>query len=347
MEKARVLLVGCGGIGCIAALNLEFGGRAEVTAVLRSSYQIVKDRGFTINSVDHGQIRGFRPTEILPSIPDVSKPGISPFDYIVCATKNIPVISTPVADLIRPAVTPGSTTILLLQNGLNIQVPVQEAFPDNVILSGISMCGSSEPKPGTIDHNLHDELRIGPFEDFGHAAERAKDLVARFNAGGRCTCHYDDNVTFSRWKKLLYNAVYNPVGALTRLDTGDMQLCPDLVDEVIRPGMKEIQAAAAAYGQELTDEMIESTIVTEPINAHISPIHPSRGPYAINISCTDENIVLTLPQEQYIEVENLLGEPLRAAHARQVPTPILQNHYSLASSYQWKLHSKKDISEVK
>jgi ketopantoate reductase len=57
--------------------------------------------------------------------------------------------------------------------------------------------------------------------------------------------------------------------------------------------------------------------------------------------------VLTLPQEQYIEVENLLGEPLRAAQARQVPTPILQNHYFLASSYQWKLHSKKDISEMK
>lgn len=287
MGKARILLVGCGGIGCIAALNLEFGGRAEVTAVLRSSYQIVKERGFTINSVDHGQIRGFRPTEskllrishhpstdldtVLPSIPDVSKSGISPFDYVVCATKNIPVISTPVADIIRPAVTPGYTTILLLQNGLNIQVPVQEAFPDNVILSGISMCGSSEPKSGTIEHNLHDELRIGPFEDFGNAAERAKDLVARFNAGGRCTCHYDDNVTFSRWKKLLYNAVYNPVGALTRLDTGDMQLCPGLVDELIRPGMKEIQAAAAAYGHELTDEMIEATIVTEPIDAHVSP----------------------------------------------------------------------------
>jgi ketopantoate reductase len=287
-----------------------------------------------------------------------------------------------VADLIRPAVTPGYTTIVLLQNGLNIQVPVQEAFSDNVILSGISMCGSSEPEPGTIEHNLHDELRIGPFEDFGNAAERAKDLVARFNAGGRCTCHYDDNVTFSRWKKLLYNAVYNPVGALTRLDTGDMQLCPGLVDEVIRPGMKEIQAAAAAYGQELTDEMIEATIVTEPIDAHVSPSmlidvrkvselilcllssswfpafnsplqsHPtSMAPYAIStfpffLSFSGVDTVLTLPQEQYIEVENLLGEPLRAAQARQVPTPILQNHYSLASSYQWKLHSKKDISEM-
>ncbi|KAJ4268469.1 hypothetical protein NW762_002532 [Fusarium torreyae] len=324
MDKARILLVGCGGIGCMAALNLEFGGQAQVTAVLRSSYQIVKEHGFTINSVDHGEVRGFRPTEIVSSVPDVSQSGISPFDYIICATKNIPDVSTPVEDLIRPAVTPGHSTILLLQNGLNIEVPLFEAFPDNVILSGISICGSSEPESGRIEHNLHDELRIGPFRDVGDAADRAKDIVARYNAGGRATCHYDSDVTFSRWKKLLYNAVYNPVGALTNLDTGDIQLCPGLVDEVVRPGMKEIQAAAAAYGQDITDDMIEATITTEPIQAHVPP-----------------SMLVDVQKGQYIEFENLIGEPLRAAKVKQVATPILQNHYSIAKSYQWKLKSKR------
>ncbi|KAF5232744.1 hypothetical protein FAUST_8582 [Fusarium austroamericanum] len=322
--KARILVVGCGGIGCMAALNLEFGGQAQVTAVLRSSYQIVEKQGFTINSVDHGQIRGFRPTEILSAVPDVSPSGILPFDYIICATKNTPDVSMPVAELIRPAVTTGYSTILLLQNGLNIEVPLLEAFPDNVILSGISVCGSSEPESGTIEHNVHDELWIGPFRDVGNAADRAKDIVTRYNAGGRCTCHYDSNVTFSRWKKLLYNAVYNPVAALTRLDTGDLQLCPGLADEVVRPGMKEIQAAAAAYGQEITDEMIEATITTEPIDAHVSP-----------------SMLVDVRKSQYIEFENLIGEPLRRAKARQIATPILQNHYSLAKSYQWKLKSKR------
>ncbi|RBR05518.1 uncharacterized protein FIESC28_11354 [Fusarium coffeatum] len=323
MDKARILLIGCGGIGCMAALNLEFGGQAQVTAVLRSSYNIVKERGFTINSVDHGQVRGFRPTEILSDVPDVSQSGIS-FDYIICATKNTPDVSTPVADLIRPAVTPGHSTIVLLQNGLNIEVPLLEAFPDNIILSGISICGSSEPESGTIEHNLHDELRIGPFRDVGDAADRARDIVARYNAGGRCTCHYDSDVAFSRWKKLLYNAVYNPVGALANLDTGDIQLCPGLVDEVVRPGMREIQATAAAYGQEITDEMIESTITTEPIETHVPP-----------------SMLVDVRKSQYIELENLIGEPLRCAKARNVATPILQNHYSLAKSYQWKLQTKR------
>ena len=63
MDKARVLIVGCGGIGTMAALNLETGGRAVVTAVLRSNYAAVKESGFTIYSVDHGEVKGFRPSE--------------------------------------------------------------------------------------------------------------------------------------------------------------------------------------------------------------------------------------------------------------------------------------------
>ncbi|KAM6526760.1 hypothetical protein FSOLCH5_002846 [Fusarium solani] len=317
MDKARILLVGCGGIGCMAALNLEYGGRAAVTAVLRSSYQIVKESGFTINSVDHGQV-------LLNSVPDVSQAGVTPFDYIICATKNMPDIGPPITDLIRPAVTPGHSTILLLQNGLNIEMPLLKAFPDNVILSGISICGSSEPVTGTIEHTLHDELRVGPFRDEGDAADRARDFVARYGAGGRCTCHFDSNVAFSRWRKLLYNAVYNPVGALTDLDTGDMQLCPGLVDDVVRPAMKEIQAAAAAYGQEIPDDAVETMITTEPIEAHVPP-----------------SMLVDVRKGQYIEFENLIGEPLRAAKARQVQTPILQNLYSLARSYQWKVKAKR------
>ena len=60
--KARVLLIGCGGVGSISALNLETGGKAAVTAVVRSSYDVVKDRGFNIKSIDHGVVKGFMPS---------------------------------------------------------------------------------------------------------------------------------------------------------------------------------------------------------------------------------------------------------------------------------------------
>lgn len=58
---------------------------------------------------------------------------------------------------------------------------------------------------------------------------------------------------------------------------------------------------------------------------------------------TISTFLLTYLQSQYIEFENLVGEPLRCAKARQIATPILQNNYSLAKSYQWKLKSKRAV----
>jgi hypothetical protein len=60
--KKTVLLVGGGAVGAIAAVNLEVGGHATVTVVLRSNYNIVKDKGYNIKSCDHGTLKGWRPS---------------------------------------------------------------------------------------------------------------------------------------------------------------------------------------------------------------------------------------------------------------------------------------------
>lgn len=61
--KKNVLLIGGGAVGTIAAVNLEHGGLAEVTAVLRSNYGVVAEKGFTIDSIDHGKLKAWRPTK--------------------------------------------------------------------------------------------------------------------------------------------------------------------------------------------------------------------------------------------------------------------------------------------
>lgn len=61
--KARVLIVGTGGVGAMAAYALETGSLASVTAVLRSNYSIVEEKGFEIDSIEWGHdIKGWRPT---------------------------------------------------------------------------------------------------------------------------------------------------------------------------------------------------------------------------------------------------------------------------------------------
>lgn len=60
--KKTVLVIGGGAVGAIAALNLEVGGLATVTAVLRSNYNVVKEKGYHIDSCDLGVFNGWRPS---------------------------------------------------------------------------------------------------------------------------------------------------------------------------------------------------------------------------------------------------------------------------------------------
>ena len=60
--KKTVLIVGGGAVGTIAAVNLEVGGLAAVTIVLRSNYSVVDEKGYTIESCDHGSLTSWRPS---------------------------------------------------------------------------------------------------------------------------------------------------------------------------------------------------------------------------------------------------------------------------------------------
>lgn len=61
-SKKNVLVIGGGSVGAIAALNLEISGLATVTLVLRGNYSVVNEKGYDIESCDHGVLRGWKPS---------------------------------------------------------------------------------------------------------------------------------------------------------------------------------------------------------------------------------------------------------------------------------------------
>lgn len=133
-----------------------------------------------------------------------------PHDFVVVATKDIADIPPSVSELIAPAITPGHTVIVLIQNGLNIEKPVVANFPDNPVLSGISYIGATEGPTGTVRHEDHDRLVIGAFPNPTLPNEKSSLAAKRFvDIYGACTnvdCVYEPDVLLWRWRKLLYNA---------------------------------------------------------------------------------------------------------------------------------------------
>ncbi|KAL1311791.1 hypothetical protein AAFC00_001874 [Neodothiora populina] len=326
-SKAKVLLFGGGGVGTITALNLEAGGLTSVTAVLRSNYNTVINKGFDIKSCDHGTVSGWRPSKVLKSIPLTSE---EKFDYIVCTTKNVPDCPPTLAELIAPAVVPGHTVIVLVQNGFNIELPMFKAFPDNIVLSGVSLIGSHEVQHGVIEHDDNDRSFIGPFHnprlDPAKEEAAAKEYVKLYSASGKCSCEFTDDVPFTRWRKLIYNACLNSICALTGLDTGRLRLADDLVDSLVRPAMEEIRAAAKANGVELPADVCDFMINLDPVTMYLPP-----------------SMLGDVRKGNYTEYENILGEPLRAGTALGVPMPTLTVLYHLLKAIQWRT---KEINGV-
>ena len=205
----------------------------------------------------------------------MKKEHLPPFKYVICATKNIPDVPPFVVDLITPAVTPGHSVIVLVQNGLNIEKPLLEAFPKNIVLSGVSFVGSHQISPGEIEQDDHDKISVGAFRnpslDPQIEDQEAKEFCDAYAAGGKCVADYQPDVGFSRWRKLIYNACLNSICAVTDLDTGRMRLADGAVDNLVRPAMEEIRAAAKACGTELPADLVDFFINLDPLKYYLLP----------------------------------------------------------------------------
>ncbi|EHY52696.1 hypothetical protein ABEF92_003632 [Exophiala dermatitidis] len=342
--KLDVCLVGVGGVGTITSYVLEKSGRARVTAVLRSNYHIVKDQGVDIDSVDHGEVRGFKPTHVVPSLSAAAKTVPNGYDFIVITTKALPDLVAAMIPDLKPLITEGKTSLVLIQNGLNIETPLAEAFPTTPILSAVSMIGSRNTSPRTIYHEDPDEMRLGPFyhhdkdpnskpylshETQLDAAKRFTDL---YNAGlvdakpkTGAQCELVDDVVGARWRKLLWNGSFNTICTLLRISVGELLSSPGR-DTLLEPAMREIAAiaTAAGFGRNVSEEIIQTTLKGTPPT---SPFRPS--------------MLVDLEKGRPMELDVILGAPLKVARQYSVPTPVLTQVHELLRVVQWTLTQKK------
>lgn len=322
MTKENVLLVGSGGVGTMAAVALEYSGKAAVTSVLRSDYTTVLEKGFTIDSSDYGHIDGFKTTHVVNIIEKAKQYG--PFGYIVITTKSLPDI-TDMTEVVAPAITPDST-IVLIQNGIGIERSFFQKFPGNVVLSGVSLIQSIN-RGGYIEHTSKDCLKLGYFNNPKLSRELQEHSCRKFidlYSNEKVDCEYDEDVKFSRWRKLVYNACLNPVCALTGLDTGRLELFGG-TDSIIRATMREVMKVAKSDGVMLPEEVMEFMIRSD------DPVY------------FKPSMLVDVEKKNFMEVEVILGNPVRIAKENGVEVPNLFLIYELLKVVQSKLKEEKGL----
>lgn len=295
----RILIVGAGAIGGFYGAKLAQAG-ARVWTVVRSDYQTVASQGFRIAS-PMGDFT-FHPEQVLRS---AAQADFQP-DYILVATKVLPEVGT--ADLIRPAVSEG-TTIVLIQNGIEIELPVAEAFPKNELISGLAYIAISRSGPGQILHQDFGRLTIGVYPNgISDRARLLKELLERVGI----PCEIKQDIIAARWEKLLWNAPFNPISVLAGgVDTREI-LSNDVAATLVRKVMREVCDIAASAGHSLPrtliEQYIENTAAMKPYKTSMLQDYNARRP---------------------VEVEAILGNAIRIAARANVHVPHLEMLYAL------------------
>ncbi len=297
--KPRILVVGTGAIGGFYGGKLAQAG-ALVSTLCRSDYEVVKSKGITVTST-LGDFH-FTPEKV---IRDLGEYGTPP-DYILVGLKVLPEIDT--AAIIKKVVG-ADTTIVLLQNGVEIEEPVARAFPYNEIISGLAFICATRTSPGHIEHTDFGRLVIGRFPA-GKSA-KAEELATLFNDSG-VVCEVSEDVVTARWRKLVWNAPFNPISVLGGgADTKTMVENPESL-ELARNIMEEVCLIAEAAGHPLPEEIVQQNIDGTRAMA----------PYK-------SSMLVDFEAARPMEVEAILGNGLRVAKRHRVSAPHMESLYGL------------------
>lgn len=317
MTSPNVLIFGVGSIGAVYLYQLQQAG-CSVTAVCRSNYQAVKNNGFTLKSLKFGN-QQYKPDFVVRTVAEC--PGDKVYDFVLICAKSFPGSNPSLADMIRPAVVGRSqTAIVLAQNGIDIEKEIAYEFPNNPILSGVVYLPATQTAQGTIEYpEMLNLLEIGTYPadaPLSHksAAIRMAELMVK--GGGGAEVH--DDIQISRWSKLLMNAAWNPICALTLCTDGDfLTTSTPFAYELVWEIMLEIIALAGKVG-------IPGVTVQEAgKRLGIAKMRAETG------TGRQVSMLQDVKQGRSFEVEAIVGNTVRLGRDLDMHLPRLETIYAL------------------
>jgi 2-dehydropantoate 2-reductase len=124
---------------------------------------------------------------------------------------------------------------------------IRRAIPRGAVIGCVIYCSTEIVSPGVIRHTEGTRFAIG--EPDGTDSDRCHRISDAFVAGG-LKCPVEARIRDQIWLKLIGNAAFNPVSALTRATMAEMGELSELV-ALLGAIMEECAAVAAALGVEL------------------------------------------------------------------------------------------------
>ena len=229
----RVCVIGCGAVGSLFAANLATLDDVEVWAYDLDRAHVDAINGDGLRLVGAGEVHGRpRATAVGGEVP--------PCDFGIVATKAMHTGAAVAA--VAHAFVQGA--VASVQNGVGNEEAIAEHVPN--VIRGTTFPAGKVLEPGVVQWDVKGDTTLGPFEP-SPAPEAAIERLADACTRAGMPTHAVSDARPAQWRKVIFNAATNPVGALTGLAHGRVCERPDL-RRLVSALVDEGKAVAAAQG---------------------------------------------------------------------------------------------------
>jgi 2-dehydropantoate 2-reductase len=295
----KVCVVGCGAVGSLFAANLAQLEDIEVWA-----YDLAEEHVAAINrdglrlSGAEDVVGRLQATSDARKLPDC--------EFGIVATKAMHT---------NDAVTAASAAleyaaVASVQNGIGNEEVIAEHVPR--VIRGTTFPAGRVLEPGHVRWDVKGDTTFGPFEPSPATADEIDRLADACTRAGMPTQAVAD-ARGPQWRKVIFNAATNPVGALTGLTHG--RVCEDTALRRLVTGLvDEGKAVAAAQGIELDadpEELIDHAAKPEVAYDHKA------------------SMLQDVEARRPTEIDYLNGGIVRFGEEHGVPTPLNRAIWSL------------------
>ena len=295
----RICIVGCGAVGSLFAANLAQLEDAEVWA-----YDLAREH---VDAINAGGLRLSGAGDVVGRVRATSDAAeLPPCDFGIVATKamhtGLAVAAT------AHAFAEGS--VASVQNGIGNE----EAIAEHVerVIRGTTFPAGRVLEPGHVQWDVKGDTTLGPFEPQPARAEEIERLADACARAGLPTSAVAD-ARGPQWRKVIFNAATNPLGALTRLTHGRVCERPDL-RALVTGLVDEGKAVAAAQGIELDDD--PERLIDHAARKDVAYDHKA-------------SMLQDVESRRPTEVDFLNGGIVRFGREHGVPTPLNEAIWAL------------------
>ena len=241
----QIMMVGAGAVGGFFGAHLA-KNNPNVSFLLRPrTLAEVQKHGLTVRSATGTftvRPRAAADPMQLPR-PDLIILAVKAYDLDEVLTQIEPVLS-------------GNTVILTLQNGIDTEDRIIARLKRDCVVGGVAFIYSKIASPGVIDHYKKGAVSIG--ELMGHESDRLLRICGLF-ASADIPCQVSKDIRRSKWEKMCWNCVFNPITVLINDKVSKALDHPEMMG-VIRQIVGEVAAVAAGMKVPLPADMPERVV---------------------------------------------------------------------------------------